>query len=400
MQQTTTHGPNTDFRAIGQAITLFNEHSSRLEPSYQAMEQQVRELTAELNRKNEQLRLNLKEKTLLNLYLTNILEHVGVGIVVLDERGKVELINGQAKQWLAVDQHDNTVAVLLSEVTGEAEQCCDRHFELTLRGPEDEVHHLSVTVNALLDIGSRRIGLVVLLQDVTEARKLKDQAERNTRLTALGQMISHIAHEIRNPLGSIELFASLLRRDLQDAGQLELLDHVIGGINNLNHVVDSHLQFSRTVKLNQQPSSVHAQLDEALTYVSHLCAAGSVTVERRYTAAPDTLMMDPRSIQQVFLNLAKNAVEAMPRGGRLLVRTRLDSRHALFLIDFEDQGKGIPAASSNRIFDPFYTTKDQGTGLGLAICNNIVRAHGGSLSVESVIDAGTTMTVALPALNN
>src|SRR3989339_513926 len=111
-------------------------------------------------------------------------------------------------------------------------------------------------------------------------------------------------------------------------------------------------------------------------------------------------MMDPRSIQQVFLNLAKNAVEAMPRGGRLLVRTRLDSRHALFLIDFEDQGKGIPAASSNRIFDPFYTTKDQGTGLGLAICNNIVRAHGGSLSVESVIDAGTTMTVALPALNN
>jgi len=231
-----------------------------------------------------------------------------------------------------------------------------------------------------------------------ELEKKEEQLQRSIRLASMGEMAVKIAHEIRNPLGSIELFASLLRKELEnDEANKILVDYIISEAKSLNQVVCNMLLFTRSLSVNYQPLKIHQLIDESLIFASHIIKDTQVEIIKHYDG-PSLLMGDRELLKQLFLNLILNAFQAMINGGRLTISTQSLRREASeFLeIKFADSGMGIPEEIRGKIFNPFFTTKEGGTGLGLTIVHNVVEAHGGNVWFEVCPGTGTTFTVILP----
>ena len=207
--------------------------------------------------------------------------------------------------------------------------------------------------------------------------------ERRNRLAALGEMAAGMAHEIRNPLGGIQLYASLLFKDVADRPEsLELVQKISGGVKRLEGLVTQVLQFSREIRPNVEDVDLGSVVDETLELAGRAISAKAVEVEVR-GPRPMPVKVDALLLGQSLLNLVLNAVEAMEEGGRLeieygLPRDGVDERQ--FYLVVEDDGPGIPVQILDRIFNPFFTTRETGTGLGLAIVHRVIEAHNGSIS--------------------
>jgi signal transduction histidine kinase len=234
----------------------------------------------------------------------------------------------------------------------------------------------------------------LLAASVERERVLEAQALRQSRLAAMGEMAAMLAHEVRNPLGAMELFTGLLLQDLHEQPDtLRLAREVARGITDLNHLVTNLLEFTRTQVPRRAPVDVGALVEDALRYSADLQAAHGVRVERRL--APRAFGLgDPDLLRPVFTNLVRNALEAMPAGGTLTVTA--DVAAARVCVAVADTGPGIAPAERAAIFRPFYTTRARGTGLGLAVARELVTAMQGTLEVESEIGQGATFVVTLP----
>jgi two-component system sensor histidine kinase HydH len=253
---------------------------------------------------------------------------------------------------------------------------------------------------------------------VIENSKLYQQMKERDRLAAIGEMAAGLAHEIRNPLAAIKGAIQLILPPGKDGrGRIqegdpeqtrEFLEIIVEEVNRLNGVVTQFLDYSRPVKASLAPGDVNEILQRTLKLLSGRIPPA---VELAIDLAPDLprVSCDPEQLRQVFLNLALNALEAMPDGGRLTVETRLardelslwrDSprRNDLVEIRFRDTGPGIPEEARDHVFVPFYTTKEKGTGLGLAICQRIVKSHGGTIGIRPTPAEGTEFVVSLPAV--
>lgn len=239
-----------------------------------------------------------------------------------------------------------------------------------------------------------------------EVGRLREQLEltnrelaRKERLAALGEMAAGLAHEIRNPLGGIQLFASLLERDLVDQPPCrDLARKISNGVSALDHIVTDVLAFAG----DSPPSFTSVDLVEVIGAALELAGlriekkSASVAFDR--SAGEFIVQADPNQMQRAVLNLIFNALDAMPVGGRVnveLSRAGDDPQHVV--IDVMDDGPGLPAELLNKVFDPFYTTKDSGTGLGLAIVHRIVESHGGSIRAGNRPEGGALFSMRLPA---
>ncbi|MGD9240454.1 MAG: ATP-binding protein, partial [Desulfobacterales bacterium] len=222
----------------------------------------------------------------------------------------------------------------------------------------------------------------------------------------MGEMAVRIAHEIRNPLGSIELFSTMLKDDLKDFEELKVLaEHISSGVKSINNIVSNLLLFIRP---DQQPDrqvlDVQEALKDSLFFAGHLLDAQNIIkVETALADHPLEIRGDLELLKQVFLNLILNAIQAMSKGGQLRISTRKvirqdDTQWAE--IRLSDTGCGIATADLSKIFDPFYTTRNKGTGLGLTIAHNITKMHGGSIDITSCEGDGTECIVALPLREN
>lgn len=241
-------------------------------------------------------------------------------------------------------------------------------------------------------------GRIVTLRDVTEAHLRAQQATREERLQAMGLMAAELAHEIRNPLGSVALFAGMLVEDLQEMpAQLELAQRVQESVQRLNTLVTNTLTFSRDIVPKPALLSLGSFWDEARK------ASGiSEAITWTNQVPPEASWhADPGLLRQVAMNLLQNAVKAMEDRPepRLTLTASMeqveDKPHWRLLL--EDNGCGIPAEALSRIFDPFYSTFGGGTGLGLAVSHRILMAHGGLLFIESQQGSGTKVHLRLPA---
>jgi len=253
---------------------------------------------------------------------------------------------------------------------------------------------------------------------VIENSKLYQQMKERDRLAALGEMAAGLAHEIRNPLaaiqGAIQLIApaSDAPERAPTAAELvqarEFLGIIADEVRRLNGVVSQFLDYSRPVRSALAPGDVNDILQKTLTLLQ-ADVPPSVKVSLELAEELPRVSCDPEQLRQVFLNLALNAVQAMPQGGDLHISTRLardevalwrdtPRRSDLVEVRFRDTGPGIPEDARDHIFVPFYTTKEKGTGLGLAICQRIVKTHGGTIGVRSAPGQGAEFVIALPAL--
>lgn len=241
-------------------------------------------------------------------------------------------------------------------------------------------------------------GQIITLRDVTEAHLRAQQATREERLQAMGLMAAELAHEIRNPLGSIALFAGMLVEDLPaQPAQLELAQHIQASVTRLNTLVTNTLTFSRD--LAPKPASI-----PLAAFWDGVLKAGALPeglIWKNAVPAKATWFADPELLRQVAVNLLQNALRAMEGrpGSRLTlaaVAEQVDGRPH-WRLTLQDNGCGIPAEAIPRIFDPFYTTFGGGTGLGLAVSHRILMAHGGLMNIESKPSQGTQVHLRLPA---
>jgi signal transduction histidine kinase len=233
----------------------------------------------------------------------------------------------------------------------------------------------------------------LLQQSLKRQRRLEADAVRQSRLAAMGEMAATLAHEVRNPLGSMELFASLLMDDLNDRPPARhLVSQIAEGIKDLNHLVSNILGFTRAPTSTLRTVDIRAAIEDGLRYTTALLAENRIGIVRRYDDRSITAAANPDLVRQIFLNLIRNAVQAMEEGGTLTI-TATGGRPVT--VSFADTGLGIPAEQRDRIFDPFFTTKERGTGLGLTVVRSLVEGVGGEIQVTPGREGGTCFTVQL-----
>jgi signal transduction histidine kinase len=225
------------------------------------------------------------------------------------------------------------------------------------------------------------------------------EMQRADRLASIGELASGVAHEIRNPLTGISGAIHVLRDEGSfAAGHGGILDEVLRQIDRMEQLTKDLLSYSRPAPPQPEPSSLNGILDEVLTLLGSVCMRSGIRIVKDYDEGLPTVTVDPRQVQQVFLNIILNATQAMTKGGEIRVGTELrsDNEHRRARVTIADSGPGMSPETLDRALDPFYTTKHRGTGLGLAIAKQIMDSHRGSLIVESREGEGTTMSLEFP----
>jgi len=225
---------------------------------------------------------------------------------------------------------------------------------------------------------------------------IEEKLRRSEKLSTLGEMAAILAHEIRNPLGSIRGTAEILRDDYQPGDpKYEFIEIQIKETERLNRVVEDFLHMARPQTVDMRPCRVQEELETIAFLVSNDAQERQIKLVLQPHTTPVVIRADGEKLRQAFLNIAINALQATPPGGTVSISTTV-YKNELCEIRFRDTGLGIDAETAEKIFEPFYTTKPDGTGLGLAITRKIIESHKGTLLVESDLGHGTTVTVRLP----
>ena len=407
-----------DIEALIKKMEAFNEVAEQLQHSYDELQVRVKQLDLELADKNKELEKNLVEKEEVKNYLNDILESLTNGVIVVDRSGRITTFNQTAgnltglkpqnclgktlKEVFPFDLFEN----LVSRLEKNHKETISRDEDITT--PEKKIIHARVSASPVWDNHGGQIGTVLILQDRTDLRRLEEFAHRNQRLREMGEMAAGIAHEIRNPLGSIELFASLLKKDVEeDPEKVKLVQHIRAGVQNMDRIISTLLLFAKSSQPSRQQCDINLLLSELLDGLDGIRVPDNIKVVRDFGKEEMLANGDRDLLRQVFPNLIRNAIQAMPDGGELRLHTQKAltpiagkeegaGARKFITITVADTGGGICADDLSKIFNPFFTTKDKGTGLGLAISHNIIKAHQGTIEAMSEEGKSTSFKVNLP----
>lgn len=350
----------------------------------------------------------------------DILAGIVDGVVVTDENGIVAIWNRAAEEMTGIPAADalgRPAAAALADNPAIVDQIGKTllsgrsysDYETMLAVKHRQPAPVGLVTTVLQDREGTTLGVILTMRDQAGVRDLKERIRRADRLAAIGQIAAGIAHEIKNPLAGIRGAAQLLRSELgagAKGGFTEYLDVIVKEADRLNSVLEGILDFTRMKPVEMRPFNVHAMLDRALVLNEEAARRNGIVLVREYDPSLPETQGNQDQLLQVFLNIIKNAVEAMPGGGKLTVVTRMSDlftsvqadgkKHRLMVVKVSDSGAGIKAEHLNDIFAPFFTTKDRGVGLGLALSYQIVQEHLGTIRVESRQNEGTTFSVYLP----
>lgn len=257
----------------------------------------------------------------------------------------------------------------------------------------------SVVIMGILFLILRHVvkrGEEIIEKRAQERLLLKEKLSHAERLASLGEMVAGISHEIRNPLGIVSSTAELLKQKLARSDpELRLADVIVQEANRLNNIVTDFLNFARPQAPNLMPCKVDEVIEKNLTFLALEINKNSYKIHKRFASDIPEIQADPGLLYQAFLNILMNAMQAMPEGGEIYIE--LSANRNTLMILFSDEGPGIPDETLNKIWEPFFTTKDKGSGLGLPIVKKIIEGHGGTIEIENGPEKGAQVTVALPA---
>jgi signal transduction histidine kinase len=372
---------------LNEAFLNFAAASKSLETHYGELKDRIAYLTSELESKNKQLNTALADAERNKDYLKAILYNLEEAIIAVDPEGVISTMNRSAEELLQIPQ---------AEALGKPFGSLAFSLSMEDTGTVLEVHGKRYVVilshSDVVDAAGCVRGRVILIKDITRLRELELRHERNQRLIAMGEMAAKLVHEIRNPLCSIELFASMLAKDLTSPAHKDLAQGVTAGIGSLNTILTNMLFFARPNKPALQPMRLDTVILESARLLQPMM--DSRNVKLTVSSEPCELRGDVEMLKQVFMNIMINAVQAMPGGGALDVG--MERENDTVVARIRDTGNGIPRENLERIFDPFFTTKDTGTGLGLVIASNIMQANGGFIKVASETGKGSTFSLHFP----
>lgn len=379
----------TKMRKLHEAFEHFTMASQALEQSYAGLKERVSYLTDELEQKNRELAASLSQTSEAKDYLGGILESLAEAIIVVDNSGTVTMANRAAGQMMG--SAPDALTGLQFEGLGIPDG--DEEGEAGLQTPGGRFDVL-ISRSTIVDAEGVARGRVILLQDITRLKELEAAEERNHRLIAMGEMAAKIVHEIRSPLCSIELYASMLAKDLEGTRHTDMAQGISSGIRSLNNVLTNMLFFAKPRQPSLRPSDLGRVLGETVFLLKPTAEAQGVSLELSSGTVAGNAMCDIELMKQVLLNIILNAIQASPEGSTVRITRSIED--GLECIEVHDDGCGIHKADIARIFDPFFSTKDRGTGLGLAISARIMQAHGGGIRVQSEPGQGTSFFLSVP----
>ena len=410
--QTQVETLHPDYQKLLQAFDLFTSASSSLQSSYQELQNEVRRLSLELEYANAELKESLEERERIQNYLKSILESLSNGVLVVNPDGLVTVCNPAAVRILGLSQGVSATARPFEDLplpgklqawiqeSLRTSELLTEDVELEVTLGEGERRFFIVSRSSVTDPKGNCMGINVILKDITRLKELEQQTQRAQRLQAMGEMAVQLAHEIRNPLGSIELFASLLKSESQPGTDSRTwAEQISTGIRFLNTIVSNMLSFARASKPQIREFDLGELVQTTLSFVEPVFGQRKIRVEQGAIPEPIYMNGDSEMLRQMLMNLFMNALQAMPEEGELKVRTRR-SAPGWVELEVEDSGIGIAPENLDRIFDPFFTTNEKGTGLGLSLVHQIAEKHHGRVEARSVSGKGTCFTVCLPVVRS
>ena len=356
------------------------------------------ELVAKLKEKEKELE-NLRKKAeeradVVETYSEYILQSVPSGVISLDRDLIITKVNAAAERILGLKAQD-AIGKWYGEIFREPLRGILEGKTSVQRG---ETHytshsgkevHIGITVTPLLNEARDPIGQLMVFTDLTELKALEAQAELRDRLSSLGEMAAGMAHELRNPMAVIAGYTKMLSKKV-DPSLLHVVDSVVAEVAVMDRIITDFLSFARPTELNVSSVDLDRLIRKCVTGI----AGDRKDIGVRFNSqAIPPVPGDEILLRQAFTNLIQNAVDSMPQGGELGFGFALEGN--VLEITVSDSGHGIPEQIHDKIFLPFYTTKDRGTGLGLAIVHKIVVSHRGSITVQSS-ERGTTFRIRLP----
>ncbi len=410
-EMATAESTEKQIALLTKGFELFSEETERLDSAYGDLRLQFRAVNQKLEDTNVRLANKVQELHVLTAYLDNILSHMSQGILFIDIEGNLTTYNQAAEAILEKPRNeilfqrfsdhfgDKVLGFSIQQALEEKKP--PKISYVSIEFPEGKKKELEVESTFLsqkpdspqnLDFTQ---GLIILIRDITELRRLQISASRQDRLAALGEMAAQVAHEIRNPLGGIKGFASLLARDLKEEPEKKrLAEYIVEGSDTLDRLVAQVLNYSRPLSLDLKETDLKKMLEEwkeAFEADSHPEKEIKISLLAKETLS---VPVDQGMLKLALNNLAANSVQAIEKKGFVKIDLKKNGEMAEIIVT--DNGCGIPQEHLKKLFSPFFSTKANGNGLGLAEVHKVVQGHGGEISVTSEPGKGTQFILKLP----
>ncbi|KPK30121.1 MAG: hypothetical protein AMK69_04415 [Nitrospira bacterium SG8_3] len=344
--------------------------------------------------------------TRIKAFSDNVVENMPIGLLATDTDKRIVSFNQTAEWVLQVTAHE-VLGKKADEVLPQQLECLTAELESEEDVIEREIEcpvakgrriPMDVSVSRLEDDDGTSLGHIILFRDLTEIQELKREVERTQRLASLGRLAAGIAHEIRNPLSSIKGFATYFRERYKDIPEdQKTAEIMVQEVERLNRVIGQLLEFARPMSVRKKSTSIQSVIQHSLKMIERDAQAKDINIRMNLSSEIEEVSIDADRMNQVFLNLYLNGIEAMEERGTLSVDLYPDESGEQIKISISDTGAGINKEDLVHIFDPYFTTKQSGTGLGLAIVHKIIESHKGEVKVESEPGKGTTVTIILPS---
>ena len=351
-------------------------------------------------------------------FFRHLVFNLRTGVLAITRDGRIAAMNDMAYRVLALPGRADYIGKPFSEVlhdVPEVSRILQQAFDSNDLPNRAEMRlrktgrAMGYTLSHIHDDEGRMVGATMFFKDLTRVEQIEERERLRDRLAALGEMAAAIAHEVKNPLASIEVMAGVLKRQLTDREDaLDILNDIIKEAKMANAIVVEVLEFVRPIQLQVERAALNEVLKDSITLAEGKMRRGAVSINTVIESDVPELLADPHQLRQLFSNLLANAFEALGGEGHVDIRAWLlpgeedsvgvDPQPPQVVVEVRDTGPGIAPEDMERIFSPFFSTKPQGTGLGLAIVRNVVDAHDGRIDAQSAPGRGTTFKVTLPVV--
>ncbi len=377
---------------------------------------EIEDLGKNFNHMIQQIRLHrnelenrLREITSLKAYADNILSSMTNGLITIDLEEKIVTLNEMAEQILE-KRKEEIVGLPLNHAFGDSHSLSRMmtqtlsheeaifHSELEVKRGEESLW-LMASTSLLVDGEGKKMGAMVVFQDITEIKALEEKLRQADRLAALGTLSAGLAHEIKNPLSAIKTFVQLLPKKLESRSFMEKFNVTVPReIDRINQLVEDLLELTRRRLRPMVSLDVNRLVLQVIDLHAEEMEKKRILFEDRLDRTIPLITGDSEGLYRAFSNLAINAMQAMPNGGSLAISSEQEPSSFMVKITFNDTGIGMDEETSKSLFNPFFTTKDKGVGLGMAITQKIIEDHRGTIEVISEKGKGATFVLRLPVV--
>ncbi len=381
-----------DAEALGQAFALFSQASDQLTGAYHELQQRVEQLTSELAVANGELRRQYLEKEALSQRLALLLAALPAGVVVLDAADEIQEVNPAARRMLnetLVGEHWDAVVARCLQPTATPNE-----WESVVARLGERPQQISIVASSLDSADGR----ILLLHDTTEAHRMQQALQRRQRLAAMGEMAAGLAHQLRTPLATALLYtANLAKPRLSEGDRTRFAEKALARLRHLERLIQDMLSFVKGETEGHERVSISSLLVEIRQVMEPQVNAQALRLEVLDRSGSAEVLGNSKALTGALLNLLENAMQACAAGATVKIIADADTDTVMLRV--VDNGCGIEEAVRGRLFDPFFTTRNDGTGLGLAIVRDIMESQGGRVVVHSVVGVGSEFVLHLPRAN-